>query len=110
MSTHLASSNALTYRQVVASGSRFSDRGEFVIEYRGEIVSSATCMARMETIYKTNRNHYFLNYGQSEVIDWHVKGTKARYINHLCEPNCHIEKWMVNGEYQVGTCNPFSLL
>ncbi len=59
-------------------------------------------MQRMSTIYKANRNHYFLNYGKSEVIDGHVKGTIARYINHSCAPNCHIEKWSVDGEYQVG--------
>lgn len=59
-------------------------------------------MERMGTIYKSNRNHYFLSYGSSEVIDGHVKGTAARYINHSCAPNCHIEKWYVDGEYRVG--------
>lgn len=70
------------------------DPGTLIIEYRGEIISSVTCTERMSTIYKANRNHYFLNYGSSEVIDGHVKGTVARYINHSCAPNCHIEKWL----------------
>lgn len=76
--------------------------GSLVVEYRGEIISSDECVKRMTTVYKANRNHYFLDYGHGEVIDGHVKGTIARYINHSCSPNCHIEKWQIDGEYQVG--------
>jgi SET domain-containing protein len=64
-----------------------------VIEYRGEIISNEECMRRMETVYKAKNNHYFLHYGASEVIDGHTKGTISRYVNHSCDPNCHIEKW-----------------
>lgn len=31
------------------------------------------------------------------VIDAGMAGSDARFINHSCEPNCHIEKWSVNG-------------
>ncbi|KAJ3141818.1 Histone-Lysine N-Methyltransferase ash1l [Geranomyces variabilis] len=73
-----------------------------VLEYRGEIISQETCLDRMRDQYAHLENHYFLNYSRGEVIDGCRKGTDARFVNHSCEPNCHIEKWMVDGEYAVG--------
>ncbi|KAJ3147403.1 Histone-Lysine N-Methyltransferase ash1l [Geranomyces michiganensis] len=73
-----------------------------VLEYRGEIISQETCLDRMRDQYADLENHYFLNYSRGEVIDGCRKGTDARFVNHSCEPNCHIEKWMVDGEYAVG--------
>ncbi|KAJ3091227.1 Histone-Lysine N-Methyltransferase ash1l, partial [Quaeritorhiza haematococci] len=57
------------------------NRGALVIEYRGEIISQATCIERMNTIYKDFENYYFLNYANGEVIDACRKGTEARYVN-----------------------------
>lgn len=65
----------------------------FILEYRGEVISSATCIERMNTLYHNSSNHYFLNYGPAEVVDGYRKGTIARFVNHSCDPNCHIEKW-----------------
>ncbi|KAJ3279869.1 hypothetical protein HK104_001114 [Borealophlyctis nickersoniae] len=77
-------------------------RNQMVIEYRGEIISQKTCIERMQTVYKGLENYYFLNYANGEVIDACRKGTEARFVNHCCEPNCHIEKWYVGGEFSVG--------
>ncbi|KAI9015133.1 hypothetical protein BC832DRAFT_523761, partial [Gaertneriomyces semiglobifer] len=77
-------------------------RGQLVIEYRGEIISQDTCIERMETMYKSLENYYFLDYAPGEVIDACRKGTEARFVNHSCEPNCHIEKWQVDGEWCIG--------
>ncbi|KAJ3099148.1 Histone-Lysine N-Methyltransferase ash1l [Phlyctochytrium planicorne] len=77
-------------------------KNSLVIEYRGEIVSQAECIERMNTIYKDIQNYYFLNYAEGEVIDGCRRGTEARFVNHSCEPNCHIEKWSVMGEFCVG--------
>ncbi|KAJ3176274.1 Histone-Lysine N-Methyltransferase ash1l [Irineochytrium annulatum] len=73
-----------------------------VIEYRGEVISQATCINRMETVYADMKCYYFLNYALGEVIDACKKGTEARFVNHSCQPNCRIEKWSVNGEYAIG--------
>jgi SET domain-containing protein len=27
-----------------------------------------------------------------------TKGSICRFVNHSCNPNCHVEKWVVNGE------------
>lgn len=73
-------------------------KGAFIIEYRGEIISQKLCEERMCTDYVNESNFYFLEYSKGEVIDACTKGTEARFINHSCVPNCHIEKWSYRGE------------
>ncbi|KAG1048707.1 hypothetical protein G6F43_008924 [Rhizopus delemar] len=77
-------------------------KGAFVIEYRGEIISQKLCEERMCTDYVNENNFYFLEYSKGEVIDACTKGTEARFINHSCDPNCHIEKWSYRGEAHFG--------
>ncbi|KAF9194744.1 Histone-Lysine N-Methyltransferase ash1l [Haplosporangium sp. Z 767] len=57
-------------------------KGSLVIEYRGEVISQSECHRRMETIYKNNKNFYFLEYEKGEVVDACQKGTNARFVNH----------------------------
>ncbi|KAG0001134.1 Histone-Lysine N-Methyltransferase ash1l [Entomortierella chlamydospora] len=77
-------------------------KGNLVIEYRGEVISQSECHRRMETIYKNNKNFYFLEYEKGEVVDACQKGTNARFVNHSCSPNSQIEKWFLNGEMSIG--------
>ncbi|KAG0300389.1 Histone-Lysine N-Methyltransferase ash1l [Dissophora globulifera] len=77
-------------------------KGSLVIEYRGEVISQNECHRRMETIYKNNKNFYFLEYEKGEVVDACQKGTNARFVNHSCSPNSQIEKWFLNGEMSIG--------
>jgi SET domain-containing protein len=84
-------------------------KDSFILEYCGEVIDNDTLMTRMATIYRNEKNHYFLNYGPNEVIDGFRKGSIARFANHSCEPNCRIEKWSnqtnfrnVEGEYRIG--------
>ncbi|KAJ1561258.1 DNA-binding transcription repressor [Cladochytrium tenue] len=76
--------------------------GSLIIEYRGEVISTATCLARMRGDYAAEDNFYFLDYGAGEVLDACRKGTEARFVNHSCSPNCYIDKWLVRGEHRVG--------
>ncbi|KAG2221316.1 hypothetical protein INT45_014000 [Circinella minor] len=77
-------------------------KGELITEYRGEVITHQMVKERMNTIYKGQQNFYFLDYGNGEVIDAGLKGSEARFINHSCDPNCHIEKWGLKGELFVG--------
>jgi SET domain-containing protein len=67
--------------------------GQLITEYRGEIISQRLCEERLRTVYKDTNNFYFLDYQNGEVIDAAAKGSDARFVNHSCDPNCHIEKW-----------------
>ncbi|KAI9288336.1 hypothetical protein BC943DRAFT_272971 [Umbelopsis sp. AD052] len=76
--------------------------GQLITEYRGEIISQRLCEERLRTVYKDTGNFYFLDYQNGEVIDAAAKGSDARFVNHSCDPNCHIEKWAIGGEVCVG--------
>lgn len=61
--------------------------GDFVIEYRGEIITREESYKR---VAKTKgHSFYFLDYDGSEVLDAALKGTGARFINHSCGPNLY---------------------
>ncbi|RKP34703.1 hypothetical protein BJ085DRAFT_4474, partial [Dimargaris cristalligena] len=76
-------------------------RDTFIMEYRGEIISSQECLRRMTCSYQNNCHYYFLDYHQGEMLDATTKGSILRFANHSCEPNCRMEKWKINGEYAI---------
>jgi len=76
-------------------------KGDFVIEYTGEVISTHTCLERLAAS-KGEKNFYFLTLDSSECIDASKKGSLGRYINHSCNPNCETQKWSVNGELRIG--------
>lgn len=71
-------------------------KGQFIMEYRGEVISPDECAHRMETVYKDRKNYYFLGYSDGEVLDAGLKGSEVRFVNHSCDPNCHIQKWFLS--------------
>ncbi len=77
-------------------------RGQLVTEYMGEVISQELAEERMQGIYANNKCFYFLDYTNGEVLDGTLKGSDARFVNHSCDPNCHIEKWHVGGEIAIG--------
>lgn len=80
-----------------------ASRGEFLIEYVGEVLDLATYEARLRNYAGRGQKHfYFMTLNGGEVIDACDKGNLGRFINHSCDPNCRTEKWMVNGEVCIG--------
>lgn len=65
--------------------------GTFIIEYVGEIVSDA---ANKKTLQKSE---YCLYLEAGLIIDAQNMGNISRFLNHSCQPNCEIQKWIVNG-------------
>ncbi|WWC67534.1 uncharacterized protein I206_101443 [Kwoniella pini CBS 10737] len=80
--------------------------GDFVMDYRGEVISIDTFMDRIQDEYKGSKNFYALAYDQDEVIDAGMKGNDARFINHGCAPNLEVRKYQTAGdgweEFEVG--------
>ncbi|CAG7671787.1 unnamed protein product [Allacma fusca] len=72
-------------------------KGEFILEYVGEVVPDALFKERMHTIYAEDTHHYCLQLDGGMVIDGHRVGGECRFVNHSCEPNCEMQKWCVNG-------------
>ncbi|KAL9143070.1 hypothetical protein ABFS82_14G211600 [Erythranthe guttata] len=84
-------------------------KGEFVIEYVGEVIDDITCEERLWKMkHKGETNFYLCEINRDMVIDATYKGNKSRYINHSCCPNTEMQKWMIGGETRIGifaTCD-----
>lgn len=62
--------------------------GEYIIEYKGEIIRSEVCEVREIRYTIQNRGVYMFRIDDEWVIDATMAGGPARYINHSCDPNC----------------------
>lgn len=76
-------------------------RGEFVIEYVGEIVNGTECDRRIQE-YARSDHFYLMSLRGDDSIDATRKGNLSRFINHACAPNCETQKWDVAGRPCVG--------
>lgn len=52
---------------------------------------------RTETLYKEDQHHYCMDLEKGLVIDCQRVGNQARTVNHSCDPNCIVQKWIVRG-------------
>ncbi|KAF9135603.1 histone methyltransferase set2 [Mortierella sp. 14UC] len=77
--------------------------GSFVMEYIGEVLPHASFVKRTREYSLAGVEHfYFMSLQSDEVIDATKKGCLARFINHSCNPNCHLEKWVVGSKLRIG--------
>jgi hypothetical protein len=51
---------------------------------------------------KGARHFYFMSLKATEHIDASKKGNVSRFINHSCDPNCVLQKWVVGNQMRVG--------
>ncbi|VEN39926.1 unnamed protein product [Callosobruchus maculatus] len=78
-------------------------KGQFVIEYVGEIIDTEEYQRRIQKMHEQKEeNYYFLTIDNQRMLDAGPKGNLARFMNHCCQPNCETQKWTVNGETRVG--------
>lgn len=78
-------------------------KGDFVIEYVGELIDEAECNRRMEEkMDRGDTTFYFLTIDKDRIIDAGPAANHARFMNHSCQPNCETQKWVVNGQTKVG--------
>ncbi|KAF9994769.1 histone methyltransferase set2 [Entomortierella chlamydospora] len=79
------------------------DPGTFVMEYIGEVLPHSSFVKRTREYSLAGVEHfYFMSLQSDEVIDATKKGCLARFINHSCNPNCHLEKWVVGSKLRIG--------
>lgn len=78
-------------------------KGDFVIEYVGELIDDEEFRRRIEEMHDIKEeNYYFLTIDKDIMIDAGPKGNLARFMNHSCQPNCETQKWTVGGDTRVG--------
>ena len=73
---------------------QFIHKGDFVIEYVGEVIEHDEFCDRMNDA-DDDRHYYIISIGNSKYVDATRKGNLGRFINHSCNPNCIPEIWYV---------------
>ncbi|KAH9818889.1 hypothetical protein DFH28DRAFT_1150605 [Melampsora americana] len=67
----------------------------FIYEYIGEVVGEKAFQRRIKEYAQEGLKHfYFMQLQREEYIDATKKGGLGRFLNHSCNPNCYIGKWV----------------
>eukprot|EP00041_Stephanoeca_diplocostata_P018202 m.379390 g.379390 ORF g.379390 m.379390 type:complete len:687 (-) comp20953_c0_seq1:513-2573(-) len=75
----------------------------FIGEYVGEVINAAEFTRRYKVHMETEKAHfYFMNLDADHIIDASKHGSITRFVNHSCDPNCKLEKWLVDGYQRLG--------
>lgn len=77
-------------------------KGELIVEYIGEVLSSEQWRARAVALENLDCDRYALALSSRLVLDASRRGGEGRYMNHSCNPNCRAERWEVVGAPRVG--------
>ena len=65
--------------------------GDLILEYKGELITAKEADRRHPEEPEDPSHTFFFSVDDRYVIDAHVGGNAARYINHACDPNCETE-------------------
>jgi uncharacterized protein len=72
-----------------AFATRLIRKGERIVEYKGERITSGQADRRYPLPKPGEHHHTFLfDLDNGMVVDAAVHGNSARFINHSCDPNC----------------------
>lgn len=75
----------------------------FIYEYIGEVIDEKIFRQRMIDYDRKNFKHfYFMMLTKDAFIDATVKGSLARFVNHSCNPNAYVDKWVVGDKLRMG--------
>lgn len=73
------------------------NKGSFIMEYTGEVITKDEYETRLAMHYSNDTNFYCISLEKGYVIDSRNMGNLCRFVNHSCLPNCHMQKWKVDG-------------
>lgn len=74
----------------------------FLSEYVGEVMTEIDFDNRMIKYRNEGiTDFYGMSVKAGEVFDATKMGNLSRFMNHSCEPNCHVEKWDVGDKYRI---------
>lgn len=79
--------------------------GDLVIEYIGEVIDENEMRRRLETQrrdHPSDHDFYVMELDNGFYVDGKHKGNMSRFINHSCDPNCELERWVVKGHMRIG--------
>lgn len=74
------------------------EQEQFIMEYVGEVITNEMLNKRIVT----SEHQYFMKLTSKELIDATEFSNESRFMNHSCDPNCEMQKWLVDGETCIG--------
>lgn len=83
----------------------FVSAGTLVIEYIGEVITEAQMNRRMilqSQLTPHDHDFYIMELSNGLFVDGKRKGNLSRFINHACDPNCELVRWVVKGRTRIG--------
>ena len=76
---------------------------DFIFEYIGEVIAENAFRKRMVAYDDEGIKHfYFMSLSKGEFVDATKRGNLGRFCNHSCNPNCYVDKWVVNDKLRMG--------
>lgn len=75
--------------------------GDLVVEYVGQVIDDKEFKKRFQVSKKTGK-FFFMSLDEGYYIDSGIKGNKARFVNHSCDPNTQARKWTVQKKNRLG--------
>lgn len=76
---------------------------DFIFEYIGECIGENVFRRRMQQYDEEGIKHfYFMSLTKGEFVDATKKGNLGRFCNHSCNPNCYVDKWVVDDKLRMG--------
>lgn len=75
-----------------------------IIEYVGEVIDIHEKEERQSQYNASNKHLYMMEIDSKRklYVDSRFKGGLARFLNHSCEPNSMLDKWIVKNRYRLG--------
>jgi hypothetical protein len=67
------------------------------MEYTGEVIDTKEFDRRRKGL-RPQDDFYFASLCKNFMLDAKPAGSRARFANHSCKPNCELQKWSVLGE------------
>jgi len=73
-----------------------------IIEYQGEVITDKMAEERLnQQKLNGDRHVYMMQLAHDCVIDARNRGNISRLINHSCDPNCQLQRWVVGNETRI---------
>ena len=59
-------------------------------------------MANQRRLSPNDHDYYIMELDQGYFVDGKHRGNDSRFINHSCDPNCELQRWIVKGRMRIG--------